>query len=300
MKKVSLMLSASLLIMFGCSSNDSILTVDNMDGMLQSSAEDQDALIAEMPLPEYSMTIEEATEILENAEVYYAKDANTFSIEVADDDLCGEESERVKLEKLMSQYVTLDGYTYNFHLTVDKSNELGIPELDYTDFVEKIEWMNKRIKIIIASGGTIGLKDPQTGDFINVSLSELEENIQEASFGSRSRVSNGMPQPAKGELYSDDYEFNTSPSFTIYLRKEEILFRCKGGREYTCGFYHPALPSWSMRQEMAVDPDEIGVIVETRSVVGSPCVVGFAAYPRGRAQWLEVRGKAYYDGSRLR
>ena len=80
MKKVSLMLSASLLIMLGCSSNDSILTVDNMDEVLQSSAEDQDALIAEMPLREYSMTIEEATEILENAEVYYAKDANTFSI----------------------------------------------------------------------------------------------------------------------------------------------------------------------------------------------------------------------------
>lgn len=208
MKKVTLMLSVGILILSGCSSNDSISTVDNKGEVLQSSAEDRDALIAEMPLPEYNIPIEEAEEILKNAKVYYAKDPNTFSTAIADVNLTQEEREQIKVEKTLNQYVTLDGYTYNFHMTSDEAKELGISDSDYSGFVEKINWMNNRIKIIVASGGTIGLKDPQTGDFINVSLTELSEESTESSI--ISRVDGNLPPAASGVLTSMDYQFETS------------------------------------------------------------------------------------------
>lgn len=292
MKKSLILAIVVLFAMVSCGQTETVPRSGGDNVVLQAPAEEADALLGKVPVPKYDMPLEQAEAILKGAKLYYSKDLNAKKVPLeevlSDESLTAEERGEIQVEALLSQYTVLEGYSYHFRMTAKEAEELHISSKDYSDYVEKIVRINNKIKIIIASGGTIGIEDPQTGDFINVSL---EEKVAMANCLDLIKVSGKLPEPAKGFLESIDNKYATSDSFEICDKTTQyILFICSKGEDYTGCFIHPALPSWSTQQRMAIDRLPVKIAVLTYGVHGRNCMVAFAAYPQGSAEWHEIRG----------
>ncbi|MCM1331096.1 MAG: hypothetical protein NC248_00625 [Bacteroides sp.] len=224
MKKSFIFAAVALFAMVGCGQAETVPQSEGDNVVLQALAEETEELLEKVPITEYYMPVEQAEAILKGVKVYYSKDSNAKKVPIeeilSDESLTAEERAEIQLEALFRQYTVLDGYTYSFRMTAKEAEELYISPESYSAYVEKIVRMNNRIKITIASGTTIVIEDPQTGDFINASLKEEKMAvIDNLNF---SKVIKDLPKPARGFLSSIDNRYDTSAPFEIYDIRQNI------------------------------------------------------------------------------